>query len=96
MQLREKITKIVAPHGDGKGVTPLEDELLTRRLTWCFDFKPASPSLNTEGSLDEGASPVYCGTSRVLEIGCSDGSWCHSFKKEQPTWIVEGVDDTDQ
>jgi tRNA G46 methylase TrmB len=74
----------------------LEDDLLARRLTWCFEFRPVSPSSSTESPLDGGAMPVYSGPSRVLEIGCSDGKWCHSFKKEQPTWIVEGVDDTDQ
>ncbi|PMD43585.1 hypothetical protein L207DRAFT_300657 [Hyaloscypha variabilis F] len=93
--LREKITKIVAPRGDGKGIAPLEDELLARRLTWCFDFRPVSPSSSTESPDDGGAMPVYSGPSRVLDIGCSDGKWYHSFKKEQPTWIVEGVDDTD-
>jgi hypothetical protein len=51
----------------------------------------------TEGTPEEiHTVPVYCGPSRVLEIGCSDGSWCFSFKKEQPSWIVEGIDDTDQ
>ncbi len=30
----------------------------------------------------------------VLEIGCSDGAWCLNFKRENPEWIVEGIDDT--
>jgi hypothetical protein len=73
------------------------DELLTRRLTWCFDFRPASPNEVADGATpEENALAISRGPSRVLEIGCSDGTWCFSFKKEQPTWAVEGVDDTGQ
>jgi hypothetical protein len=89
IQLRDKITKIVATLKEGK--------LLTRRLTWCFEFRPASPTTVAEDTPEESHTvPVYRGASRVLEIGCSDGSWCFRFKKEQPSWIVEGIDDTDQ
>jgi hypothetical protein len=96
-QLRAKITNIVAPHGDGQGRILLVDELLTRRLTWCFDFRSASPNAVADGTTpEENALAVPRGPSRVLEIGCSDGTWCFSFKKEQPTWTVEGVDDTGQ
>jgi tRNA G46 methylase TrmB len=94
MQLRDKITKIVAPHGDGRGSTLLESESLARRLTWYFDFKPISPTPDTESSTD--SVSLNRDPPRVLEIGCSDGSWCMRFKKEQPNWIVEGVDDTNQ
>lgn len=94
VQLREKITKIVAPHGEGRGSTLLEDEAIPRRLTWYFDFKSISPSLDTEGSPD--SVSTQRSPPRVLEIGCSDGSWCMRFKDEQPNWIVQGVDDTDQ
>jgi hypothetical protein len=56
-----------------------------------------SPIVVFEGTPEESHdAPVYRGPSRVLEIGCSDGAWCYTFKKEQPTWIVEGLDDTDQ
>ncbi len=74
-----------------------DDELLTRRLTMFFDLRPASPVTIAEGTPEDSHGvPVYQGHSRVLEIGCSDGSWCFCFKEEQPTWTVEGVDDTDQ
>jgi hypothetical protein len=96
-QLRAKITKIVAPHGDGQGPILLVDTHLTRRLTWCFDFRPASPTVVADGTTPEGnVLPVSCGPSRVLEIGYGDGTRRFSFKKEQPTWTVEGMDDAGQ
>jgi hypothetical protein len=66
-----------------------------------FDPMPVLPIATPEGTPeafqeDKHAIPVYRGRSRVLEIGCSDGTWCFRFKAEQPTWIVEGVDDSNQ
>lgn len=92
-QLRGKISKVLA--------TLTDDELLPRRLTMFFDPIPVLPIATPEGTLEaipevSHAIPVYRGRSRVLEIGCSDGTWCFRFKAEQPTWIVEGVDDSNQ
>lgn len=66
-----------------------------------FDPMPVLPVASLEGipeatPEDNHAVPVYRGRSRVLEIGCSDRSWCSRFKEEQPTWIVECVDDSNQ
>ncbi|PQE12091.1 hypothetical protein CJF31_00000257 [Rutstroemia sp. NJR-2017a BVV2] len=32
---------------------------------------------------------------RVLEVGCSDGSWCFQLRNAHPDWIIDGIDDTD-
>jgi tRNA G46 methylase TrmB len=74
----------------------MDDGIWNHRLT-SWDIRPVSPNAVAEGIRVESHDvTIYRGPSRVLEIGCSDGSWCFNFKKEQPTWIVEGVDDTDQ
>jgi hypothetical protein len=96
-QLRAKITKIVAPHGNGQGPILLVDALLTRRLTWCFEFRPASPTVVADGTTpEENVLAVSRSPSRVLEFGYGDGTWRFNFKKEQPTWTVEDMDDTGQ
>jgi hypothetical protein len=92
-QLRGKISMVLA--------TLTDDELLARRLTMFFDPMPVLSIATPDGTPeaipeDNDAIPVYRGRSRVLEIGCSDGTWCFRFKAEQPTWIVEGVDDSNQ
>jgi hypothetical protein len=92
-QLREKMSKVLA--------TLTDDEILPRRLTMFFDPMPVLPIATPEGTAEVipevgHAIPVNRGRSRVLEIGCSDGSWCFRFKAEQPTWIVEGIDDSNQ
>lgn len=93
-QLRAKITDVVYPLGDGKA--PLVgNRILTQRLT-SWILRPSSP-MSSESTPDEvHGVRVKRGPPQVLEIGCSDGSWCHDFKNEEPTWIVQGVDDTDQ
>jgi tRNA G46 methylase TrmB len=74
----------------------MDDGIWNHRLT-SWDIRPGSPSALVGCTPEENQDvAVYRGPSRVLEIGCSDGSWCFHFKKEQPTWIVEGIDDTDQ
>lgn len=74
----------------------MDDGIWNHRLT-SWDIRPGSPNTITEGSPDESREvAVHRGPSWVLEIGCSDGSWCFNFKKEHTGWIVEGVDDTDQ
>jgi hypothetical protein len=74
----------------------MDDGNWNHRLT-SWDIRSGSPIVVFEGTPEESHdAPVYRGPSRVLEIGCSDGAWCYTFKKEQPTWIVEGLDDTDQ
>ena len=74
----------------------MNDGIATRALT-SWDIRPGSPTMSG-GFTPEEIEKVtnYEGPTRVLELRCSDGSWCFSFKKDQPTWIVEGVDDTDQ
>lgn len=39
---------------------------------------------------------IFAGPPRVLEIGCADGAWCFSMKKDHPDWIIEGLDDNDR
>jgi len=64
-----------------------------RLLSW--DFKGAYSTPKQVPTPEEPESiAVYHGPPRVLEIGCSDGSWCFKIKKLQPEWIVEGVDDS--
>ena len=78
---------------DGKSPVLLAEGIWKDRAsTW--NFKPEEqpePEPTTETSP---LMPVYRGPPHVLEIGCSDGSWCVNFKKELPGWIVEGIDDT--
>jgi hypothetical protein len=31
----------------------------------------------------------------IVQVGCSDGSWCFQLKNAHPDWIIEGIDDTD-
>ncbi|QSZ36041.1 hypothetical protein DSL72_007165 [Monilinia vaccinii-corymbosi] len=81
-----------------KGQSSLSSE--KGNLTWeeklsSWEYKP-SVSVKTSPLVGEVQTvPVYQGPPRVLEIGCSDGSWCFKVKEDQPDWTVEGVDDTD-
>jgi len=60
-----------------------------------WGINPFSPkSLDDMTTEKKYRVPVNRGPPRVLEIGCSNGSWCFKVKSEQPGWIVEGVDDT--
>ncbi len=90
-QLRGKFSKVLT--------TLIDDEFLPHRLTMFFAPMPvlqiATPE-DTPLPEESHAIPVYRGRSRVLEIGCSDGTWCFRYKAEQPTWIAEGVDDSNQ
>jgi hypothetical protein len=62
-------------------------------LSW--DLQPRSPKSSIADLSELRNIAVYQGPPRVLEIGCSDGSWCFGMKKEYPDWIIEGIDDTD-
>ena len=56
--------------------------------------QPTSP-VSPESTPTSSGPLAYDGPPRVLEIDYGDGSWCFRLKKEQPGWIVEGIDDTD-
>ena len=63
---------------------------------WLFD-----PSLPEGGEAavkkeipDLQPAPALPGQPRVLELGCGDGNWCMRFKKQNPNWLVDGIDDT--
>ncbi|THV55180.1 hypothetical protein BGAL_0012g00180 [Botrytis galanthina] len=62
-----------------------------------WEYNPSSSTKSTpvSGELQSRSVPVYQGPPRVLEIGCSDGSWCFKVKEDQPDWTVEGIDETD-
>ncbi|PVH76804.1 hypothetical protein DL98DRAFT_639812 [Cadophora sp. DSE1049] len=96
-ELRDKVGKITTPRADGKASVLVDDGIWRDRLS-SWDFRgPRSPKLmkeNEDTPTETHSVAVYHGPPRVLEIGCSDGSWCFNFKKEQPDWIVEGIDDT--
>ncbi|KAL2068400.1 hypothetical protein VTL71DRAFT_16498 [Oculimacula yallundae] len=98
-ELRDKIGKIITPRADGRATVLVDDGIWRDRLS-SWDFKgPRSPT-SPKDSVEKFETPVthsvavYKGPSRVLELGCSDGSWCYNFKIDQPDWIVEGIDDT--
>jgi hypothetical protein len=75
-QIRKKMGKILAPQTDGKASVLVEDGIWKDRLS-SWDFAPRSPALGLQASPQEGrTSAVYHGTPRVLELGCSDGTWC--------------------
>lgn len=89
------MAEIIVPRMDGKSSLVVDDGSLIwsdRLMSW--EFRPRSPKPMGETPEECGVA-VYSGPPRVLEIGCSDGSWCFKIKKEQPDWIVEGIDDTD-
>jgi hypothetical protein len=93
-QLRDKLSRILGHQMDGKAAVLVDIGIWKDRLS-SWDFRTSAPAAFTspcQGSYD---IPVYRGSSRVLELGCSDGRWCFHFKNRQPGWIVEGVDDTD-
>ncbi|KAL5319974.1 hypothetical protein ACEPPN_013033 [Leptodophora sp. 'Broadleaf-Isolate-01'] len=96
-ELRDKVGKIITPRADGKATVLVDDGIWTGRLS-SWDFRgPRSPKSlkeKDETPLETHLVAVYHGPPRVLELGCSDGSWCFNFKNEQPDWIVEGIDDT--
>ncbi|KAH7321941.1 hypothetical protein BKA65DRAFT_568848 [Rhexocercosporidium sp. MPI-PUGE-AT-0058] len=96
-ELRDKLGKIITPRADGKATVLVDDGIWTGRLS-SWDFRgPRSPKSVKEKDdipMETHLVAVYHGPPRVLELGCSDGSWCFNFKREQPDWIVEGVDDT--
>ncbi|KAK0099613.1 hypothetical protein ONS96_008113 [Cadophora gregata f. sp. sojae] len=96
-ELRDKVGKIITPRADGKASVLVDDGIWRDRLS-SWDFRgPRSPKVlkdNEESPTETHSVAVYHGPPRVLEIGCSDGGWCFIFKKEQPDWIVEGIDDT--
>ena len=89
--------EIIVPQMDGKSSVVVEDGSLIwsdRLSSW--EFRPRSPKAVNDITPEERRTiQIYHGPPRVLEIGCSDGSWCFKIKKEQPDWIIEGVDDTD-
>lgn len=61
---------------DGKASVLVEDGIWKDRLS-SWDFAPRSPAPRFEGSPGEGHTvAVYHGAPRVLELGCSDGTWC--------------------
>ncbi|APA08227.1 predicted protein [Sclerotinia sclerotiorum 1980 UF-70] len=81
-----------------KGQSSLSSE--KGNLTWeeklsSWEYNPSASVKTTPVSGDLKTVPVYQGPPRVLEIGCSDGSWCFKVKEDQPDWTVEGVDETD-
>ncbi|OWP02652.1 hypothetical protein B2J93_6485 [Marssonina coronariae] len=88
-ELRDKFGKIITPRADGKASVLVDDGIWKHRLS-SWDFKHAPRSPRTPRSKDDSPEinsvAVYNGPPRVLEIGCSDGSWCAGFKKEQPDW----------
>ncbi|KAK2628449.1 hypothetical protein QTJ16_001552 [Diplocarpon rosae] len=97
-ELRDKFGKIITPRADGKASVLVNDGIWKHRLSsWDFKHTPRSPRTprSKDDSPEINSVAVYNGPPRVLEIGCSDGSWCIGFKKEQPDWFVEGIDDTD-
>ncbi len=85
---------ISVPQVDGKSPVQLAEGLWRDRLsTW--NLGPEALEAEAELLTDKSpVMPVYKGPPHVLEIGCSDGSWCFNFKKVRPNWIVDGVDDT--
>jgi hypothetical protein len=90
------MAEIIVPQMDGKSFMVVDEERRKTRKdrlsSW--EFAPLTPKSHSEGTLEERHSVrVYNGPPRILELGCSDGSWCFKIKKEQPDWIVEGVDD---
>ncbi|KAI9646813.1 hypothetical protein NHQ30_004812 [Ciborinia camelliae] len=81
-----------------KGQSSLSSE--KGNLTWeekfsSWEYNPSSSVKSTPVGGEVKTVPVYQGPPRVLEIGCSDGSWCFKVKEDQPDWTVDGVDDTD-
>ncbi|TGO75097.1 hypothetical protein BELL_0234g00030 [Botrytis elliptica] len=74
-----------------------KDNLTSEEKLSYWEYNPSSSTKTTpvSGELQSRSVPVYQGPPRVLEIGCSDGSWCFKVKEDQPDWTVEGVDETD-
>ncbi|KAI9049289.1 hypothetical protein LZ554_007135 [Drepanopeziza brunnea f. sp. 'monogermtubi'] len=94
-ELRDKVGKIITPRPDGKASVLVDDGIWKDRLSsWDFKHAPRSPKAQEDIPSETHSVAVYHGPPRVLEIGCGDGMWCFGFKKEQPDWFVEGVDDT--
>ncbi|TVY91266.1 hypothetical protein LAWI1_G003407 [Lachnellula willkommii] len=64
---------------------------------WLFDPSLPTPGEDTARKSEtpepqmEPAAPCE---PRVLELGCGDGNWCIQFKNQNPSWIVDGIDDT--
>ncbi|ATZ48513.1 hypothetical protein BCIN_03g07170 [Botrytis cinerea B05.10] len=83
-----------------KGQSSLSSEkgnLTSEEKLSYWEYNPSSSTKTTPitGELQSRSVPVYQGPPRVLEIGCSDGSWCFKVKEDQPDWTVEGIDETD-
>jgi hypothetical protein len=91
-------TKVIVLQMDPDNSALALDEatLVFKERLSSWGIKAISPkSLDDMTREEKYRVPVYRGPPRVLEIGCSGGSWCFKVKLEQPSWIVDGVDDTD-
>ncbi|TVY76004.1 hypothetical protein LSUE1_G005491 [Lachnellula suecica] len=66
----------------------------TQFSSWLFE--PPSPGSETPISAvsETLPSPTPNSQPRVLELGCGDGKWCLKVKKEFPSWLIDGIDDT--
>ena len=95
MQFRFRIGKVLAPQMNGKSSILVDDGIWKDRLS-SWDLRPASPSSTSDETPPEEkrSTAVYRIPPHVLEIGCSDGSWCLNLKRNQPDWIFHGLDDT--
>ncbi|KUJ19771.1 uncharacterized protein LY89DRAFT_731026 [Mollisia scopiformis] len=91
--LRTSLSKLLNPNPNGGDSVLVEDNIWSHRLS-SWDLRLRTPKSASPSSVTSQNAPVY-GQRRVLEIGCSDGDWCFAFKKQQPDWVVHGVDDTD-
>jgi hypothetical protein len=86
--------KVLAPQMDGKASVLVEDGIWKDRLS-SWDFAPRSPAPTYEGNFEDGhALAVYHGAPRVLELGCSDGTWCFGtwvFLSCPEAWLTLGL-----
>jgi hypothetical protein len=96
-QYKMRMGEVILPQLDTRSPMVMTDGSLFmsyRLISW--QFKPRTPrSLVTTPDDSNPVIAVYQGPPRVLELGCSNGNWCFNLKAEQPSWIIEGIDDTD-
>ncbi|TAQ88271.1 hypothetical protein B7494_g3368, partial [Chlorociboria aeruginascens] len=89
--LKNKMAEVIGAQMDGWSSTVVGNR--ERLLSWEFTLPSPTSNPSTGTPNDRQAVAVYQGPPRVLEIGCGDGCWCFQLSKEQPDWIIEGIDD---
>lgn len=99
LQYRERLRAVIVLQLEAEENQPklhLDDvpQISKERLS-LWALRELAAQLSPRSTSEEPRPLVYNGPPRVLEIGCGDGAWCFKVKKEQPDWIVEGIDDTD-